>query len=382
MDRRFHINEILKIGLIIVQVLTCSFVASAQDIDFDHIKMQDGIPDNTVRDIFQDSRGYMWFATFNGLCRYDGKNFYTYRSIPGDTTSLSNNRIEYIKEDKDGYIWGITKDGNVHRIDPSTHVVLDLFSQILKREVPIIDYIITSSGDLWLWGDKGCVYLSYSANRKDLNSEYFTNRQFLPNNTIHFIHEDRKGKIWIGTEEGLVQIDNSASNMRLVNNYLDGQSIISKHEDGNHLLFGTSRSGLKCYDNAAGSFRHFPLINEHLKTNPIYCIQAIDSTRILLGSSQYIFDVNIKENIVVRSFHSKIDSVREFFVDSRNNIWVSQYNRGIYRYDQVSQNLLYYPLEAANREFLGDLDHPVFLEDSNHDLWVGVRGFSVQAGTR
>ncbi len=377
MDRRFHINEILKIGLIIVQVLTCSFVASAQDIDFDHIKMQDGIPDNTVRDIFQDSRGYMWFATFNGLCRYDGKNFYTYRSIPGDTTSLSNNRIEYIKEDKDGYIWGITKDGNVHRIDPSTHVVLDLFSQILKREVPIIDYIITSSGDLWLWGEKGCVYLSYSANRKDLNSEYFTNRQFLPNNTIHFIHEDRKGKIWIGTEEGLVQIDNSASNMRLVNNYLDGQSIISKHEDGNHLLFGTSRSGLKCYDNAAGSFRHFPLINEHLKTNPIYCIQAIDSTRILLGSSQYIFDVNKKENIVVRSFHSKIDSVREFFVDSRNNIWFSQYNRGIYRYDQVSQNLLYYPLEAANREFLGDLDHPVFLEDSNHDLWVGVRGGGV-----
>ena len=105
MAKKIDINEILKIGLVLVQLFTCSFVASAQDIDFDHIKMQDGIPDNTVRDIFQDSRGYMWFATFNGLCRYDGKNYHTYHSIPGDTTSLSNNRIEFIKEDKDGYIW-------------------------------------------------------------------------------------------------------------------------------------------------------------------------------------------------------------------------------------------------------------------------------------
>lgn len=367
----------MKIGLVLVQLITYSFVTSAQDIDFAHIKMQDGIPDNTVRDIFQDSRGYMWFATFNGLCRYDGKNFHTYHSVPGDTTSLSNNRIEYIKEDKDGYIWGITLDGNVHRIDPFTHVVLDLFSQILKREVPIEDYLITSSGNLWLWGNKGCVYLSYSANRKDLNAEYFTSEQFLPNNAIHFIHEDRKGKIWIGTEEGLVQIDNSTSNMRLVSNYLAGQSIISKYESGNQLLFGTRRSGLNFFDQAAGSFRQFPEINEQLKTNPIYCIQTIDSTRILLGSSQYIFDVNKKENTVVSSFHSKLDSVREFFVDSRINIWFSQYNRGIYRYDQDEQNLLYYPLEGANRDFLGDLDHPVFLEDSNHDLWVGVRGGGV-----
>jgi len=377
MVRRFHINEIIKIGLVLVQLFTCSFVASAQDFEFDRIKMQDGLPDNTVRDIFQDSRGYMWFATFNGLCRYDGKNFHTYHSIPGDTTSLSNNRIEYIKEDSDGYIWGITLDDNVHRIDPYTHVVLDLFSQILKREVPIEDYLITSNGDLWLWGNKGCVYLRYSANRKDLNAEYFTSRQFLPNNTIHFIHEDRTGKIWIGTEEGLVQIDNSASDMRLVNNYLDGQSIISHYEDGNHLLFGTSRSGLNFFDQTAGSFRQFPEINEQLKTNPIYCIQTIDSTRILLGSSQFIFDVNKKENTVLSNFHSKIDSVREIFVDSRSNIWFSQYNRDIYRYEQDSKNLLYYPLEGANRDFLGDLDHPVFLEDSNHDLWVGVRGGGV-----
>jgi signal transduction histidine kinase/ligand-binding sensor domain-containing protein/DNA-binding response OmpR family regulator len=377
MDRRFHINELLKIGLIIVQLFTCSFVASAQDIEFDRIKMQDGLPDNTVRDIFQDSRGYMWFATFNGLSRYDGKNFHTYHSKPGDTTSLSNNRIEYIKEDKDGYIWGITLDDNVHRIDPYTHVVLDLFSQILKQEVPIEDYLITSNGDLWLWGNKGCVYLRYSANRKDLIAEYFTSRQFLPNNAIHFIHEDRTGKIWIGTEEGLVQIDNSASDMRLVNNYLDGQSIISHYEDGNYLLFGTRRSGLKCFDQAAGSFMHFPEINEQLKTNPIYCIQTIDSTRILLGSSQFIFDVNKKENTVVRSFHSKLDSARGFFVDSRNHIWFSQYNRGIYRYDHDEQNLFYYPLEGANRDFLGDLDHPVILEDSNFDLWVGVRGGGV-----
>jgi signal transduction histidine kinase/ligand-binding sensor domain-containing protein/DNA-binding response OmpR family regulator len=377
MDRRFHIIEIVKIGLLIVQLLICSSLASAQDIDFDRIKMQDGLPDNTVRDIFQDSRGYMWFATFNGISRYDGKNFKSYYSSPGDTTSLGNNRIEYIKEDRDGFIWGISLDGNVHRIDPANNVVTDLFSQILKREVPIKDYIITSKGDLWLWGDQGCIHLSYSANRKDLKSEHFTRSETLPDNRIHFIHEDCEGKIWIGTKKGLVRIHNSPSDMRLVSQYLDGLSVKSVLEVGDQLFFGTYSSGLRCYDRAEGGFRSFPLINEHLETHPIYCMYALDSARLLLGSSQYIFDVNPGGMQVARSFHSSIDSVREFFVDHRNNIWISQHNRGIYRYEQDLKNLVYYSLEAEKRDFLGDLDHQVFLEDSNHDLWVGVRGGGV-----
>jgi len=375
MAEKFHINEILISGLVLVQLFTCLSLVSAQDIDFDQIKMREGLPDNSVRNIFQDSRGYMWFATFNGLSRFDGKNYRNYHSISGDTTSLSSNRIVgTVKEDKDGYIWCITDEGNLHRIDPSTNIVLDLFTQILKQEFPVQDFIITSKGDLWLWGRKGCVYLRYSADREGLEAEYLSQEQFLPDDVVHFIIEDRKGKIWIGTEAGLVSVDHSDSKMRLVNNYFDGLSMISTYEDGNHLLFGTSRSGLKCYDNVAGSFRHFPLINEQLKNNPIYCIQAIDSTRILLGSRKYIYDVDKEENIVVRRFHNSIDSVSEIFVDSRNNIWISQHNRGICRYDKGSRSLLYYSLNAGNREFLGDQDALVWYEDSNNDLWIGVRG--------
>src|SRR4051794_7122992 len=76
--------------------------AQNQKLRFEHITADMGFPDNTAICSMQDSKGFLWFGTYNGLCRYDGYNFTTYQFDPDDTTSISGNLITRIFEDSDG----------------------------------------------------------------------------------------------------------------------------------------------------------------------------------------------------------------------------------------------------------------------------------------
>ena len=60
---------------------------------------------NSIRYIYQDSKGFLWLATLNGLSRYDGNSFLTFRPESGDKVSLADNRIYYLTEDKHGFLW-------------------------------------------------------------------------------------------------------------------------------------------------------------------------------------------------------------------------------------------------------------------------------------
>ncbi len=67
--------------------------------------MKDGLPDEGVNCVMQDSRGFIWLGTYSGLCRFDGYRFTTYRNNPASANSLRNNRVSSIWEDKAGFLW-------------------------------------------------------------------------------------------------------------------------------------------------------------------------------------------------------------------------------------------------------------------------------------
>ena len=69
---------------------------------FKMINSGDGLPGNTITSIVQDANGYLWFGTSNGLCRYDGVSFTTYRNDPSDNQSLAANIIVDIQADSKG----------------------------------------------------------------------------------------------------------------------------------------------------------------------------------------------------------------------------------------------------------------------------------------
>ena len=93
--------------------------ALVRDLKFTHLTTNDGLSQGYVTAILQDRRGFMWFATRDGLNRYDGNTFVVYKHNPNDPGSLSSNFIQDLVEDDHGYLWISTNTG-VNKFDPIT----------------------------------------------------------------------------------------------------------------------------------------------------------------------------------------------------------------------------------------------------------------------
>lgn len=367
----------LKSNIIFLSLIF-SFVygtATAQEYSFDKLTIKDGLSDNSVRDILQDSRGYLWFASLNGLDCYDGQRFKNYTTIPGDERSLNNSRIQKIIEDERGYIWCITLDGNVSRIDPATNKVIDLYFYLLNEEIPIRDFKLMPSGKLLLWGFHGCVQIHYHPDNDEPITTIFNQKEYLPSDTINFVHEDSAQHLWIGTEGGVVRLTRDEKENYIINNYLEGNAVRSYADAGSHLWFGTLKNGLRKYEFSANSFQPIPSsIKETLEKAPILKIQQTDQQKLLIGSMGAIYDIDFTENTLLKHRHPSLTRVERIYKDTYHNYWIATVNRGIFKYDITQKKLAYFDLNANSRAFLGDSDKQIFLEDSKGNVWVGIHG--------
>src|ERR1043165_6265498 len=105
---------------LILTLLCCyGFVAFSQQqqIRFEHLGINDGLSQSNVTCVLQDSRGFMWFGTQDGLNRWDGYQFTVYKNRVDDSTTISNNSIKSIAEDSEGNIWVATWGGGLNKLN-------------------------------------------------------------------------------------------------------------------------------------------------------------------------------------------------------------------------------------------------------------------------
>lgn len=152
------------------------------------MRTSDGIPNNSVRYMYQDSKGFLWLATLNGLSRYDGNSFLTFRPESGEKVSLADNRIYDLTEDKNGFLWISTTP--------------ELFSCYDLQRACFVDYtgtgaleqnysavFIAANGDVWLrHSANGCRRIVHQEDRKMVSTEFKTERGNLPDNRVQFIN--------------------------------------------------------------------------------------------------------------------------------------------------------------------------------------------------
>ena len=105
----------------------------------------------TVMGILQDRKGNMWFATWNGLNKFDGYSFKVYKARFGNQVALTNDRMDQIFEDKLGFLWLQAYDNHAYRFDPRT----EQFERVPAENEPGSGAAITSihvlpSGSVWL----------------------------------------------------------------------------------------------------------------------------------------------------------------------------------------------------------------------------------------
>lgn len=100
----------LKLVFVILLFVVNGY-SQKEEIKFERISTHEGLSEGVIMSIIQDRKGFMWFATYDGLNRYDGNEFKIFKNNQKDTNSLSNNTIRAIYEECDGVLWVGTYDG-------------------------------------------------------------------------------------------------------------------------------------------------------------------------------------------------------------------------------------------------------------------------------
>ncbi len=318
-----------------------AFNNSINKVNFQKVGTESGLSHGYITDIYQDSKGYIWIGTSDGLNRYDGKNVKRYNHDISDESTLSSTYISAISEDKEGNIWIGTDNG----------------LNILRKD-----------------------------NDKMVRAKNFQSKtKFLTDQNITSIYRDSNDAMWIGTENGLnkYNIDTKKlktyktgedKNKTLVNNYV---TCIDEY-DGKYILVGT-KLGVSCID---------------IESDEIYNREKSQEDRL------YVYDIEVdknkdiwistKEGIIKRTFDNpnreyfKVDigediqtNIESIMSDSNNNIWMSSSN-GAIRYSIDNKQTKLYKYKADDEKSLLSNYVSCFFEDTEGIIWIGTdRGLSI-----
>src|SRR4030095_3469521 len=237
-----------------------------ESLHFEQIGSEDGISNENVTAILQDSKGYMWFGTMDGLNKYDGYSFKKYQFDPFDSSSLSQNIIYTIWEDKKyDFIWVGTYEG-LCRFDRSTEKFTrykpDEKAEFSDPNISAINE--DNDGMMWVAG------ISSGLCRFDRQTGMFLPERFYPN-SVSCIYKDRAGVLWVGSPTGLYRLNLSAKKAGTLSdatftpyqhdpgnpNSISSNRVSSVFEDRHGIIWLATDNGLNSFDRKTGIFKRY-----------------------------------------------------------------------------------------------------------------------------
>lgn len=361
----------------------------------EHIALEQGITNNLIFSIYQDSKGFIWFGTMFGLVRYDGISFKTFRHNPADTNSISNDDVVSIFEDKDGYLWIGTYFGGLNKLDRRTgefkRYIYTPGEQNCISSNTVWKIIQDKEGILWFATEGGglCKYENgtFSAYKNDS-----ANQTSIGSNSVYSLAEDDDGNIWAGTAMGgLNRLDKKSGVFTRYKRNKDdsaaisGNFIRSLYKDSNGDIWaGTLNRGLNKYEKKSGRFfQYFNNSNDRdtatITKNSIFSIiedrNNTDRLFISTGSGFYSFTKSGGEFSRIWIYDSiavKQESIISSIMDNSGVIWVSTYYDGLHKIYKNNEKFLSYLPGELNGKNLSNPKVNCFYEDEKGNFWIGT----------
>ena len=213
--------------------------ASAQQLQasLSHYSTDNGLPSNTIAAIHNDDYGFVWIATWNGVSRFDGYNFYNYRT--GITSGVKglHNRIDRMTIDQMQNVWLKMYDGRVFVLNRQTDRIEDPLEGISGHSEFKVDYFfvpyVTSVGDVLMsFGETG--FYKLRLDRNGLKQEQIMTR----NMTVKCVVEGYHNDLWVGTDQGVHRINTSNLSLEKDGYFLD-EDITCLASNGYNIFAGT-----------------------------------------------------------------------------------------------------------------------------------------------
>lgn len=396
--RPLEINFRMKIGVTIVSLLICNGLFSQQlQLKFSHLDRDAGLSQSNVTCIVQDSQGFIWFGTRDGLNKYDGYQFTVYKNNIEDTSSLSNNFITHMLIDTKGILWISTWGGGLNRFDRDKNTFIRYTNNKKNNNTLSDDFVkaVTedSQGNLWIGTQSG------GLNRFDRNTGIFSSYvhhnndpQSISDNEVNTVFEDSRNQLWIATGNGGLNQFNTRKKIFTAFKHKDkdpsslaSNKVLNIFEDHHHRIWICTRGGgLELFEANTGTFRHFkndPLNKNSLANNVVFSIAEDTNHYLWIGTENGGLSVMdpMKESFS-NYRHDDIDntslsnnSIFSVFKDATGNMWLGTYSGGINMYSRDANKFTHYkhtsdPNSLSNNNVLN------LQEDSKNNLWVATDG--------
>jgi signal transduction histidine kinase/ligand-binding sensor domain-containing protein/CheY-like chemotaxis protein/HPt (histidine-containing phosphotransfer) domain-containing protein len=318
-------------------------VPAVHPMYFEHLTMRDGLSQSTVNSILQDSQGYLWLGTENGLDRYDGDSIREYRRERGNERGLANDYIWSIAEDSQGDLWLATDGGGVARWDRRTEQFQpfrhDAHNTRTLASDAVRTLLIDARGRIWAGTlDQGLDVLD----PKTGDVRHFRHRaedaRSLAADAVCALFADHSGRIWVGTDGGLSRYEPATDdfvNYGAASGLSDARIRAIREDHAGALWIGTYRGGLN----------------------------RLDPTGRLT-----VFRHDAKDPHSLS--HDRVLAVLE---DDAHRLWVATAD-GLDLFDRESATFVRYARDADNPQSLRDSDIMSLYQDRGGVLWVGTRG--------
>jgi len=379
------------ISILIFSLILCSNGLS-QQYNFTNYSINGGLSQSVVNCLFQDSKGYIWVGTQNGLNRFNGESFDVYSYSPSDSFSISNNWIYAIAEDMQGNIWVGTKGGlnkylrkenrflrltyqtgYNYDVTQYTYDILCLKNgNVVINTPPVISVYDTAKGSFSHFQSKQ----KYDGAVKDVK---------IP------ILEDADGKIWIGSTKGLCTLSIQAKEFSYFSFHcksglpIEEPNITALFLDKNGKLWAGTTSGLFNYNVSANHFEeaHFDLQSSGKFSFGTICIRTIledKNGNLIIGTEgNGLFVISCSIPVSVQNYTSENSEighniVQSLIIDRSENLWIGTL-QGISKTDLKKKKFnLYRRSNSPNSlNLLGNVIASLYKDDDGI-LWVGNWG--------
>jgi PAS domain S-box-containing protein len=345
----------------------------------------------------QDSQGFLWFGTQDGLNLYNGYDFKVFRNERGVIGTISDKRVLSICEDRQGYIWVGTDYGGLNKYDRSTGQFFSFQIDTSSTELSyhsILCILETKSGDLWVGSNNGGLF------RFDRSTERFTQFKNIPDDLnslshdfVTSIQEDKNGKLWVATQNGLNLFDPvqntfkrffaNPHNPRALSNNFINQILI----DQSGTLWVATQNGLNQFDSATGHFQHCFQHSENSNSighSMVRCLFEDRFHRLWMGTASGISMFNQQTGTFTNFSSDSRDpmSLSENYItvigeDRSGTLWFGTRSSGLNRLETVPKGFISYHNVPHNPLSLSNNIVRCFAEASGGEgtnVWIGTAG--------
>ena len=347
---------------------------TTEDIYFSHIGMEDGLSHSTIFAINQDKEGNLWFATYDGVNKYDGYNFTVYRHEYANPNSIASDITRCIAIDDSDQIWVGTREG-LSFYNRRKNSFSNYYYKKNGINVPINSIAPIKENWLMLGTAEGILLF-------DIKKECFIN-DTLP--SLHLLKPTvlvRQGEyIYIGAEDGVYTYTLSGGKLERLISMPAGIRIHAiLCQMFSRIWMATEGDGLFMYDAKTKELKNYRYESEQsgLNSNYVRSLELDTENRLWVGtySGLNIYKEatdnfsSIKSSEIQEGSLSQ-NSVRSIFKDSQGGMWLGTYWGGLNYYHPLCNRFQ----RIKHVPFLNSLSNNVvscIVEDSEHNLWIGT----------